>query len=217
MMNIYVQPMFVNDATQEEFRFVDADGMHGTAGIFIYQTLRKYLQNDNLHVTLENGLCKVPVEHTEANIALIKNIYEDNGALSVHPGYFQTPSHLKFYVISLPATGMEPPPINHGLTVCNCGCNLQFRDYTTGLDIYVGEKWIINQHALNDYVWENYVPSHKHKTWGELKEYLIAKYHERVLGQMAHASPYQHLYNYYVQVEKDPMPLDGKLYYQYAF
>jgi len=216
-MNIYVQAMFVNDKTKEELHFIDYDGMHGNGGIFIYQTLRKYLKNDSLDITLENGLCKVSVENNEENIAIIKNIYEDNGSLSVHPGYFQTPSHLKFYVIQLPDAGLVETSINRNLYVCECGCKLEFIAYQNGLDIYIGEKWLITQNALSDYVWNDYVPSDKHKTWQELKDHLIAKYNERVLNNMAHSGPYRHLYNNYVNVEYDPIPLDGKLYYQYAF
>jgi hypothetical protein len=216
-MVIHVKAVFVNDETREEFPFDDEDEMHSIAGIFIYMTLRKHLLNDDLNIGLSNGICTVPVENTKENVDIIKNIYEDNGDRDLHPGYFQKPSHLRFYVINMPDAGIEQEVANHWHSICECGCKLEFIGFTPGLDIYVGNRWIIAQDKMKDYCWGDYLPLDRHETWLSLKNEIIKMYEEEYLNGTPYSEPWFHLYNYYVNVENDPIPLNGRLSYETNF
>jgi len=216
-MVIYVKAVFVNDETREEFQFDDEDKMHSIAGIFIYMTLRKHLLNDNLDIGLSNGICTVPLENTQKNVDIIKNIYEDNGDRNLHPGYFQTPSHLRFYVINMPDAGIYQEVANNWNFICECGCKLEFVGFTTGLDIYVSNRWLITQDKMKDYCWGDYLPTDRHEMWFSLKNEIIKMYEEEYLNGIPHSEPWLHLYNYYVNVEHDPIQLNGKLSYEQPF
>jgi hypothetical protein len=110
---------------------------------------------------------------------------------------------------------------------CSCGCNLEFYLYKPGLDIYVGNNLynknikesssprighIITSLPMKKYCWEDYVPTYKFTTWGELKNYIIIKYNEKGLQN---GEPFIHLYNDYIN--NDNIPLDGILQYECAF
>lgn len=216
-MVIHVRAVFVNDETNEEFPFADEDKMHSIAGIFIYHTLRKHFHNNALQIGLDNGICTVPVENTQENIDIIKNIYEDNGNRDHHPGYYRTPSHLRFYVVPMEDAGIDIELIKPLNYVCECGCKLEFIDYKPGLDINIGNKWLITQSAMEEYYWEDYLPIAYHETWLTLKTEIIKMYEEEVLIGTPHSAPWLHLYNYYVKVENDPFPLNARLSYEYVF
>jgi len=109
----------------------------------------------------------------------------------------------------------ENEPIeNADIYICICGCGLKFINYETGLDIYVENSWIITQNAMVEYDWNSFIPRHEHKIWQELKDYIIKKYKD---NEVIHRGPFIHLYNYHVDVENDPIPLNGKLYYEHGF
>lgn len=215
-MVIHVKAVFVNDDTKEEFPFNDEDEMHGETGIFIYMTLREHLSNDRLDIGINNGICTVPVENTQENVDIIKNIYEDNSDRDLHPGYFRKPSHLKFYIINMPDAGIQRELANHWHYICECGCKIEFIGSTSGLDIYVGDhwKWLIKQNDMQEYCWESYLPTNRHDTWLSLKNEIIKMYEEKFLQEIPYSEPWLHLYNYYVKVENDPFPLNGKLIYK---
>lgn len=195
-MTIYVKAVFVNENNDEECPFDEA-GMEHPDSLFIFQTLHKHLQNNEITIELENGIFTVFVENSQTNIDIIKNINENN---------------LRFYVLS------TQYHLQNDHYVCNCGCGLDFIDYETGLDVYVENKWIITENAMIEYVWSDYVPTNKHKTWQELKDHIIYNYRERFLKNTPNSAPYQHLYNKYVMVEQQiPIQPNGKLYYEHAF
>lgn len=210
-MVIHVKAVFVKDESKEEIPF--NGGMHSIEGIFISMTLRKHLLlNDNLHIGLRNGICTVPMESTQENLDVIKNIYEDSVGME-----FQTPSHLRFNVINMPDAGIEREVVNHWNFICECGCKLEFVGFTPGLDIYVDDHWIIAQDKMKDYCWEDYLPKDRHETWFTLKDEIIKMYQEEYLNGAPHTEIWLHLYNYYVNVENDPIPLNGRLTYENAF
>jgi hypothetical protein len=100
---------------------------------------------------------------------------------------------------------------------CNCGCNLEFIDYKPGIDIYIGNNWIITSDALVDYSWRDYLYMHEFTVWQELREYIILNYND-VLNNgslTAEDAPWVHLYNKHV-VGKDHIPLNAPLYYDYV-
>jgi hypothetical protein len=103
---------------------------------------------------------------------------------------------------------------NPDLYICQCGCRLQFINFENGLDIYVENSWIITENAMVEYCWESFVSTNKYKIWQELKEYIVQKYND---NDLIHRGPFIHLYNYYVNNQDDPIPLNGKLYYENAF
>jgi hypothetical protein len=104
--------------------------------------------------------------------------------------------------------------------VCNCGCALEFEMYKPGLDVFVGERWLITSDSMVEYSWESYVPTGMHKNWMELKEYIIQKRNEALPRMGNNYRPYIHLYNVNLaryEGNADPIPLNSKLYYECAF
>lgn len=104
--------------------------------------------------------------------------------------------------------------------VCNCGCSLKFESYMPGLDIYIGNKWIITADRLVDYSWSGYVPTY-YKTWSALKEFIIQKHNEALQREGDdNYKPYIHLYNKNVKLYEnkiDPIPLNETIYHECAF
>ena len=107
-----------------------------------------------------------------------------------------------------------------GKYVCDCGCALEFEMYKPGLDVYIGERWLITANPMVDYCWDSYVPTGMHKNWLGLKEYIIQKRNEALQPMGDNYRPYIHLYNDNIaryEGKEDPIPLNAKLYYECAF
>ena len=121
------------------------------------------------------------------------------------------------------ANDIEANNINNANAVqnkyrCDCGCNLEFIDYEPGFDIYLGDSWLITANAMVDYKWSDYIWLHEFKLWQELREDIILNYNQVLNNEPINAAdgPWVHLYNREV-VEGHHMPLNGKLYYEYAY
>ena len=101
---------------------------------------------------------------------------------------------------------------------CDCGCNLEFVDYETGFDIYIGDNWLITANAMVHYKWSDYIWLHEFKLWQELREDIILNYNQVLNNEPIKPvdGPWVHLYNREV-VDGHHMPLNGKLYYEYAY
>ena len=98
---------------------------------------------------------------------------------------------------------------------CNCGCNLDFIDYEPGVDVYIGNNWLVTVNALVKYSWRDYISMHEFKVWHELREDIILNYNHALNNDPMKAAdaPWVHLYNVYV-AGKDHIPLNEKLYYE---
>ena len=103
---------------------------------------------------------------------------------------------------------------NSKLYICECGCDLEFIDYHPGLDVSIGSGFIMSENAMTEYVWNDFVPMNGHKTWLELKTYIINKYNDVDLKEW---QPFYHLYQRYMNNENIPFPLNETLYYECAF
>jgi len=104
--------------------------------------------------------------------------------------------------------------------ICECGCNLQFIEYSIGLDICVGNKWIITEfkiynNGLNDYRWSDYLQINQFKFWSELREYIIINYNSIIANPIQLDMQWIHLYNFYIK--DDNFDVNDKLYYEYIF
>ena len=104
--------------------------------------------------------------------------------------------------------------------VCNCGCGLEFVMDKPGLDVFIGERWLITSDSMVEYSWDSYVPTGMHNNWMELKEYIIQKRNEALPRIGDNYRPYIHLYNVNLaryEGNADPIPLNAKLYYEATF
>ena len=109
---------------------------------------------------------------------------------------------------------------NNDKYVCDCGCALEFEMYKTGLDVYIGERWLISAGKMTKFCWDDYVPTHMHKNWLGLKEHIIQNRNEALNREEDDYKPYIHLYNDNIaryEGKEDPIPLNAKLYYECAF
>ena len=111
---------------------------------------------------------------------------------------------------------------------CNCGCNLEFIKNNPGVDIYIGNNWIITINALADYRWVDYIRINEFKVWQELREDIILNYNrslqnesimnESIMNESIKAkdAPWVHLYNVNI-AGKQHIPLNEKLYYDCVY
>jgi hypothetical protein len=101
---------------------------------------------------------------------------------------------------------------------CDCGCNLEFVEYELGFDISIGNNWLITADAMVDYKWSDYIWLHEFNLWQELREDIILNYNQVLNNEPIKAGdgPWVHLYNRLV-VDAHHMPLNGELYYEYAY
>ena len=107
---------------------------------------------------------------------------------------------------------------------CNCGCNLEFIKNKPGVDIYIGDYWIITFNAMANYRWNDYIRMNEFKVWKELREDIILNYNHSLQNESiknesiknesikAEDAPWMHLYNVNV-AGKQHIPLNEKLYY----
>jgi hypothetical protein len=116
-----------------------------------------------------------------------------------------------------PFAGIEREVDNHWHFICKCGCKLEFVGFTPGLDINASNRWIITQDKMKEHCWGDYLPTDRHETWLNLKNEIIKMYEEEVLKGTPYSEPWLHLYNYYVNVENDPIPLNARLSYERTF
>lgn len=101
---------------------------------------------------------------------------------------------------------------------CTCGCNMEFIDYQPGVDISIGNSWLITENAMVDYQWADYTWMNEYDLWHELREDIIFNYNHSLNNNpiKPEDAPWIHLYNRYV-VGMDHMPLNEKLYYEYVY
>ena len=104
-----------------------------------------------------------------------------------------------------------------GKYVCDCGCALEFEMYRPGLDVYIGERWLISADKMTEHIWDNFIPMGAHNNWLQLREYIIENYNKRIhrIGAQEFG-PYIHLYNIYIENKEmnASAPLNAKLYYE---
>ena len=126
---------------------------------------------------------------------------------------------------------------------CNCGCNLDFIENKLGIDIYIGNNWIITINALANYRWNDYIRMNEFKVWQELREDIILNYNHSLMNESiknesiknesiknesiknesiknesikAADAPWVHLYNVNVAGEEH-IPLNETLYYDCVY
>ena len=100
--------------------------------------------------------------------------------------------------------------------VCNCGCGLKFKE-GVGLDIYIGERWLITAPKMSEHIWGNFIWEDGHTKWLELREFIIINYNNRVNAIGAQEfGPYIHLYNDCV-LRPNTIPLNAKVMFECAF
>ena len=101
---------------------------------------------------------------------------------------------------------------------CTCGCNLEFIDYEEGLDIYIGNSWLMTEYSMVEYGWVDYIWMNEFNLWQELREDIIFNYTHALKNEpmKPEDAPWIHLYNRYV-MNKDHIPLNEKLYYEYVY
>jgi hypothetical protein len=102
---------------------------------------------------------------------------------------------------------------------CDCGCNLDFIDYEPGFDVYVGDTWLITANAMVEYNWGDYIRMHAFNIWHEMRENIIINYNHALQNEPVKAAdaPWIHLYNREINVNGDDIPLNEKIYYEYAY
>lgn len=99
--------------------------------------------------------------------------------------------------------------------VCGCGCELQFCRFNLGLEIYVGQEWLMAERELLAYKWRDYLSPNHCTTWGELQEYITTNFNNSLNNMyVPENAPWYHLYNSSVR-KFDMYPLNGVL--NYAF
>jgi len=101
--------------------------------------------------------------------------------------------------------------MNYETYICDCGCNLKFDVCSAGLDIYVGEGYLITERPMTEYCWNDFIPSNKFLTWNELRNYIIKEYNNE-----SKCLPLLHLYNMYIE-RANNFPLNAILHYECAF
>jgi hypothetical protein len=101
--------------------------------------------------------------------------------------------------------------------VCDCGCDLEFEKFRPGLDIHLGERWLLTAPKMSEHIWENFIWNRNYKNWLELREFIIMRYTNRIhrVGLMEFG-PYIHLYNQYV-LRENTIPLNAKVMFECAF
>jgi len=101
---------------------------------------------------------------------------------------------------------------------CTCGCNLDFFDDDPGVDIYIGNSWLMTEYSMVDYGWVDYIWMNEFNLWQELREDIIFNYTHALKNEPMNPedAPWIHLYNRYV-INKDHIPLNEKLYYEYVY
>jgi hypothetical protein len=101
---------------------------------------------------------------------------------------------------------------------CTCGCNMEFVDYQPGVDISIGNSWLITENAMVDYQWADYTWMNEFNLWRDLREDIIFNYNHSLNNEpiKPEDAPWIHLYNRYV-VGNDHIPLNEKLYYEYVY
>jgi hypothetical protein len=94
---------------------------------------------------------------------------------------------------------------------------LEFIQYEPGIDVYIGNNWIVTANALVDYSWRGYLHMHEFAVWNELRADIILNYNHALNNAplTAEDAPWVHLYNRHV-VDKDHKPLNAPLYYEYV-
>ena len=109
------------------------------------------------------------------------------------------------------------PVVQDNTFACDCGCGLEFEAFRTGLDIYIGERWLITAPKMYEHIWRNFIWEDGHTKWLELREFIIINYNNRVNAIGAQEfGPYIHLYNEYV-LRANTMPLNAKVMFECAF
>ena len=101
---------------------------------------------------------------------------------------------------------------------CTCGCNIEFIDYQPGVDIYIGNSWLLTENDMVDHTWVDYMWMNEFIVWHELREDIIFNYTHALKNETIKPedAPWIHLYNRYV-VGNDHIPLNEKLYYEYVY
>jgi|694.fasta_scaffold147219_3 hypothetical protein len=100
--------------------------------------------------------------------------------------------------------------------VCVCGCGLTFKA-GVGLDIYIGERWLITAPKMSEHIWGNFIWEDGHKKWLELREFIIINYNNRVNAIGAQEfGPYIHLYNECI-LRENTIPLNAEVMFECAF
>jgi hypothetical protein len=91
---------------------------------------------------------------------------------------------------------------------------LEFIKNKPGVDIYIGDYWIITFNAMANYRWNDYIRMNEFKVWKELREDIIVNYNHSLQNESIKAedAPWVHLYNVNV-AGKEHIPLNEKLYY----
>ena len=109
------------------------------------------------------------------------------------------------------------PVVQDNTFICDCGCGLKFEAFRRGLDIRLGERWLITAPKMSEHIWENFIWDDGHKNWLELLDFIIKHYNKRVnpIGGQEFG-PYIHLYNEYV-LRENSIPLNAKVVFECAF
>ena len=96
---------------------------------------------------------------------------------------------------------------------CDCGCNLYFKQYEDGFNIYVGNNWILTACAMVKYSWGDYIRQNYFQMMNELREDIIVNYNHSLNNDPVKPedTPWIHLYN--MAVLNDYIPVNEKLYY----
>ena len=91
---------------------------------------------------------------------------------------------------------------------CEC-CNIEFIDYSLGVDIYIGNNWLISEPKMVDDMWYWYLDNTSlYKTWGNLKKHICD------MKELKNEDypVWLHLYNRYISMSA---PDDSILYCEF--
>ena len=109
------------------------------------------------------------------------------------------------------------PVVQDNTFACDCGCGMEFDAFRVGLDIHLGERWLISEPKMSEHIWRNFIWEDGHKNWLELREFIIKNYNNRVNAIGAQEfGPYIHLYNEYI-LRENTIPLNAKVVFECAF